>query len=420
MKRTFALCLGSGLLGALLATLLTNPLQLASQTDAQEGPYFAQDSQYFGQPPMSRPGNLPSPIDQDPRLAQPPATAPMVPVPGNRLPPIDEELTPEERVNCAVYESGNRSVVNINTKSARGDRFFLLELPSEGAGSGAVLDRKGHVLTNFHVVDGAREIQVALFNGKTYDAQLVGQDAATDVAVIKIDAPADVLYPVAFGDSTRLQVGQKVYAIGNPFGLERTMSTGIISSLNRSLPSRANNRKIRQVIQIDASINPGNSGGPLLDSRGRMIGMNTAIASSTGESVGVGFAIPVNTISRVVPQLMETGHVVRADVGIDAVFVTERGLLIARLVPGGAAERAGLKGPQVAVRRKRQGPFVYEYQTVDRSAADLIIGVDGKPIQTADEFLSVIDAKNPGDTVQITIIRDNKEMDVAVRLDAGE
>lgn len=305
MKRTFALCLGSGLLGALLATLLTNPLQLASQTDAQEGPYFAQDSQYFGQPPVRRPGNLPPSDDQDPRLAKPPIAAPMVPIPENRLPPIDEELTPEERVNCAVYESGNRSVVNINTKSARGDRFFLLELPSEGAGSGAVLDRKGHVLTNFHVVDGAREIQVALFNGKTYDAQLVGQDAATDVAVIKIDAPADVLYPVTFGDSTRLQVGQKVYAIGNPFGLERTMSTGIISSLNRSLPSRANNRKIRQVIQIDASINPGNSGGPLLDSRGRMIGMNTAIASSTGESVGVGFAIPVNTISRVVPQLLE-------------------------------------------------------------------------------------------------------------------
>jgi S1-C subfamily serine protease len=330
------------------------------------------------------------------------------------------ELTPDERVNCQVYENVNRSVVNINTKGYRGDRFFLIELPSEGAGSGVVLDRRGHVLTNCHVVDGAREIEVALFDRKTYDAQLVGQDLASDVAVIKIDAPPDVLYPVSLGDSTRLRVGQNVFAIGNPFGLERTMSTGIISSLNRTIPSRLDKRNIRQVIQIDCSINPGNSGGPLLDSRSRMIGMNTAIASSTGESVGVGFAIPVSTIARVVPQLIQTGHVIRPDAGIDALYVTDQGLIIMKLVEGGGAERAGLRGPQIIVTRKRQGPFVYEQRKLDVEAADIITAVDGKPVETADDFLAIIDSKTPGDTVQITVLREGRPMNVAVRLDAGQ
>ena len=198
------------------------------------------------------------------------------------------------------------------------------------------------------------------------------------------------------------------------------MSVGIISSLNRTIPSRLDSRDIRQVIQIDASINPGNSGGPLLDSRSRMIGMNTAIYSSTGESVGVGFAIPVNTITRVVPQLIQSGHVIRPDVGIDAVYVTEHGLLIAKLVAGGAAERAGLKGPQVNREHRRQGPFVYEYTTVDRSAADLILGVDGKRTQTADEFLGAIETREPGDTAQITVFRDGKEVQVPVVLSAGK
>ena len=188
-----------------------------------------------------------------------------------------------------------------------------------------MIDRDGHVLTNFHVVEGAREIRVTLFDGQTYDAKLVGGDPDTDVAVLKIDAPAESLFPVAFGSSTNLLVGQRVFAIGNPFGLERTLTTGIISSLNRSLPGRHGRRSLRSIIQIDAAINPGNSGGPLLDSHGRMIGMNTAIASKTGESAGVGFAIPINTIARVVPQLIQNGRVRRPDSGIARVYQTDRG-----------------------------------------------------------------------------------------------
>ena len=207
-------------------------------------------------------------------------------------------------------------------------------MSSEGEGSGVVLDRQGHILTNFHVVDGAREIQVTLYDGKTYDARVVGKDPATDVAVLKIEAPPASLFPVVLGNSAQLRVGQRVFAIGNPFGLERTLTTGIISSLDRSLPSRRSGRSLKSIIQIDAAINPGNSGGPLLDSHGRMIGMNTAIASKTGESAGVGFAIPVSTIARVVPQLIEKGRVRRPEAGIMRVYQTEQGLLIATHGPG--------------------------------------------------------------------------------------
>jgi len=283
-----------------------------------------------------------------------------------------------------------------------------------------VLDRQGHLLTNYHVVDGAREIQVTLFDGKSYAAREVGHDLVSDVAVLKIDAPAESLFPVTLGDSTRLRVGQRVYAIGNPFGLERTLTTGIISSLNRSLPSRNKARTIKQVIQIDAAINPGSSGGPLLDTRGRMIGMNTAIASKTGESAGVGFAIPVSTVARIVPQLLRNGRVLRPDIGIVRVYQTERGLLVATLSPGGPAERAGLRGPRIVRKRKRQGPFVYEYQAVDRAAADLITGVDGHQIENADDFLNLIESKQPGERVTLNIVRDGRKVDVPVQLEAGD
>jgi len=334
--------------------------------------------------------------------------------------PPAAEFTPDEQVNIWVYEQVNRSVVNITTRGYQGDRVLLFEAPSEGEGSGMILDRQGHVLTNFHVVDGAKQIQVTLFDGNTYDARLVGQDPATDVAVIKIDAPADSLFPVVFGNSTQLRVGQRVFAIGNPFGLERTLTTGIIASLNRSLPSRRSGRSLKSIIQIDAAINPGNSGGPLLDSHARLIGMNTAIASKTGESAGVGFAIPVGTIARIVPQLLHEGKVRRPEAGIVRVYQTDKGLLVATLSPGGPAERAGLRGPKVTRQQKRQGPFVYEYQTVDRSAADLIVAVDGKPAKTADEFLDAIESKRPGEQVTITVVRGGQEVQVPLVLDASE
>jgi len=329
-----------------------------------------------------------------------------------------QELTPEERVHVMVYEKCNRAVVNINTRGYRATGFFFLEVPSEGAGSGIVLDRQGHILTNYHVVEDAREIDVTLFDGRSYRASLVGSDPPTDVAVLRIAAPVESLYPVVMGDSTRLRVGQRVYAIGNPFGLDRTLTTGIVSSLNRTLPSRSG-RTIKSIIQIDAAINPGNSGGPLLDTRGRLIGMNTAIASRTGQNTGVGFAIPSHVIARVVPQLIEQGRVVRPEVGIVQVYQTEQGLLIATLAPGGPAERAGLRGPRVVRERRRQGPFLYEYETVDRSAADLIIAVDGQPTLTADDFLSAIEAHRPGDTVTITVMREGRRVDVPVTLGQG-
>jgi S1-C subfamily serine protease len=331
-----------------------------------------------------------------------------------------DELTPEEQVNVAVYDACNRSVVNIKTEAGgQSLSLFLLDLVQEGTGSGSVLDKQGHILTNYHVIEGAKEITVTLFDSKDYPGKVVAKDASTDVAILKIDAPPDSLYPVRFGDSTRLKVGQRIYAIGNPFGLERTLTTGVVSSLDRTLPSRSN-RNIKSVIQVDAAINPGNSGGPLLDSHGRLIGMNTAIASKTGQNTGVGFAIPSSMIARVVPELIAAGHVTRPDTGITKVYETEKGLLIAGLQAGGPSEQAGLRGFKVVKEKKRQGPFVYESTSIDRSAADIIIAVNGQPALTADDFLSVIDSFHPGDDVTFTVLRDGKEAQIRVHLVAGE
>ncbi len=384
VRRTILLCLASGLCGALAVTSLHVLPDSASTSAAQE-----------------------------------PAPATLV-----RVRPLDpaqlEALTPEERVNIGVYQKTNRGVVNINTKSVRTDSFFMFEVPTEGAGSGIVLDRQGHIVTNFHVIEDARQIQVTLFDGKSYEAQVVGLDRNTDVAVLKIDAPAECLHPVTLGDSSKLLVGQRVYAIGNPFGLERTLTTGIISSLNRQLPSPRLHRRMEQMIQIDAALNPGNSGGPLLDTGGRMIGMNQAIASKTQENTGVGFAIPINTIARIVPQLIEKGHVVRADIGIARVYQVDEGLLVAQLSPGGAAERAGIRGPKVHHIERRQGPYIWQQTVLDRSAADLIVGVEGKRVHDVEEFIGLIESRRPGDTVQLNVIREGKPVNVPVVLDADE
>ncbi len=390
--KTSLMCLFSALLGGLLAVGITGTPQTAPISVVQEA------------------RALDGPLAPVSRSAGQADTAASLPV----------ELTPEERVNVSVYQNANQSAVNISTTSIRDEGLFWVEVPSSGAGSGIVIDRAGHVLTNSHVVDGAREVIVTLFNGKSYEARPVGMDRTNDMAVLKIDAPADSLHPVEFGDSSNLLVGQRVYAIGNPFGLQRTLSTGIISSLNRDMPSRTKHRSIKQVIQIDADINPGNSGGPLLDSAARMIGMNTAIASHTGESAGVGFAIPVNTISRIVPQLIENGQVLRPDIGITQVLPTEKGLQIAALSRGGPAKRAGLKGFQLIRRQRREGLLAWEQTFIDQSAADLIVGIDGKKTRSVDDLLTVIESKQPGDEVVLAIVRDGEPMRVTVTLEAGD
>lgn len=324
-----------------------------------------------------------------------------------------DDLTAEEIVNTSVYDAANRSVVNITSKSVRSG--LLLEVQAEGSGSGAVLDTDGHVLTNYHVVKDAKEVQVALFNGNTYDATRVGADPLNDIAIVKIDAPADELFPVAVGDSRQLKVGMRVYALGNPFGLERTLTTGIISSLNRSLQIHGS-WTIKSIIQIDAAINPGSSGGPLLDSHGRLIGINTAIATTSGQSAGVGFAIPVSIVSRVVPQLLAHGRVIRAETGILRVLQTEKGLLIAELRSNGPAEKAGLRGP--ALERTRRGPFVIE--RLDRSAADVIVAVDEEKVASADDFLSYIEQKRPGEEVRVTVLRGGRKQEVRLTLSSSD
>lgn len=323
-------------------------------------------------------------------------------------------LTPEESINVAVYEQVNKGVVNIVTRSTQVAGLFLLEQTSEGTGSGAVIDHNGHIVTNLHVVEGADQVTVTLFDGTSYEATPVGADPVNDIAVLKIDAPAESLHPIRIGDSSRLKVGMRVFAIGNPFGLERTMTTGIISSLNRTLTVRGN-RTVKNVIQIDAAVNPGNSGGPLIDSHGTIIGLNTAIASRTGQSAGVGFAIPSNLLRRVVPQLVRHGRVIRPEIGIQRVYQTEQGLLIATLTADGPAAQAGLRGPRTV--RQQRGPFVFE--RVDRTAADLIVAVDGRPVKTADDFLGYIESKQPGETVVLTVIREQRKVEVPVRLGDG-
>ncbi len=278
------------------------------------------------------------------------------------------DLSPEEARNVAVYERCNRGVVNITSKGLPGERFFFMEVPADGSGSGSVIDREGHVLTNYHVVEKAQQVEVALFDGSTFDAKFVGADPVNDLAVIKIDAPPEKLFPIEIGDSSRLKVGMNVFAIGNPFGLERTMTSGIVSSLNRSLQIRGN-RSIKAIIQTDAAVNPGNSGGPLLDSRGELVGVNTAIATaSAGQSAGVALSIPATLVNRVVPQLLKHGRVIRPEIGIQQVLETERGLRIAMLTPGGPAERAGLRGPQVT--QLRRGPLVLDERGSHRSRSD--------------------------------------------------
>jgi S1-C subfamily serine protease len=262
------------------------------------------------------------------------------------------------------------------------------------------------------VIQGAHSVQVTLFDGTQHDAKVIGADASTDVAVLVLDVAPEKLFPLTLGDSSTLLVGQKILALGNPFGLERTLTTGIISALDRSIKAK-NGRTITGIIQTDAAINPGNSGGPLINSRGQVIGLNTAIVSQVGQSAGISFAVPINSIARILGQLIENGRVVRADLGITRVYATGEGLLVLDLVEGGPAAEAGIQ--PIRVRVERVAPGVIR-RSLDHESADLIVGIEHKRVRTVDELLTEVEKHRPGETVRVTVIRDGKATDVPVRL----
>jgi S1-C subfamily serine protease len=325
-------------------------------------------------------------------------------------------FTPDEEINIRVYRTASPAVVNIITTAVAYD-FFLNPIPKEGTGSGAIIDRSGHILTNYHVIEGARRLEVTLADGSKWPARAVGADPSNDLAVIKIDAPAEKLAIIPLGDSSRLVVGQKVLVIGNPFGFERTLTVGIVSSLGRSI--RADNgRLIRGIIQTDAAINPGNSGGPLLNSSGEVIGVSTAIFSPSGGSVGVGFAVPINTAKRIIPELISRGYVARPYLGITGHEVfpalaqalrlpAKEGIMVVEVTPGSPAQRAGIRGGDRAV---QVGNMIV------RVGGDIITEVDQVKVRTFEELSDFIDGKRPGDTVTLTFNRQGKLTVVEVRL----
>ena len=328
--------------------------------------------------------------------------------------------TQDESQNINVYNLCNEAVVNINTKITAYDWFLEPYVQDGGSGSGSIIDKRGYILTNVHVIQGATKIYVSLFDGTQYEAEVVGQDLDSDLAVIKFNPPEGMsLKTISFGDSTSLKVGQKVIAIGNPFGLERTMTTGIVSGLGRPIQN-SNNRIIRNLVQTDAAINPGNSGGPLLDSSGRMIGINTMIKSSSGSSAGVGFAVPSETAIRVVADLLKYGKVQRGQIDATIVQLSRRiaqyagldiaeGILISEVVKGGNAEKAGIKGGTQAAYYGSRRDIIY-------IGGDVITKIDDINITSIADYYSALESKKPGDTVTLVIHRNRKDLTVKLTL----
>lgn len=325
-------------------------------------------------------------------------------------------ITEDEKNNIAVYEKVADGVVNVTSTAVQQD-FFFNAFPTQGSGSGSIIDTKGHILTNYHVVANAQKLEVTLSDGSKWPAKLIGSDPDNDLAVIKIDAPKEKLKVILMGDSKSLRIGQKVLAIGNPFGLQRTLTTGIISSLGRTIRSEAGTL-IEDVIQTDAAINPGNSGGPLLNSEGEIVGINSAIISPTGGSVGIGFAIPVNTAKRVVPELISKGYVTYPYIGATIQSLipemakylklkVERGAMISEVVTGGPADKAGLKGGNQRVQVGNMIVLV---------GGDIVVKADQKEIKTNDELIHYIREKKPGDTPLLKVYRNGNYIDVKVTL----
>ena len=325
-------------------------------------------------------------------------------------------LAEDEKSTIELFENSRDSVVFITTRQRVMDAWTrnIFSVPS-GTGSGFIWDDQSHIITNLHVIKGASEATVRLADGRDYKASLVGASPAHDIAVLRIGIGFQRPRPVPLGTSHDLKVGQKVFAIGNPFGLDWTLTTGIVSALDRSLPG-GEGRTIDNLIQTDAAINPGNSGGPLLDSAGRLIGINTAIYSPSGASAGIGFAVPVDTVNRVVPQIISRGKYIRPAMGItvDSKLnqrLTEHlkvnGVVILSVGPGSAAEAAGLKGATITP----EGAII---------ANDIIVAIEDKPIDSVDKLMSRLDGFKVGEIVKITILRKGQPVDVPVTLQPGE
>jgi S1-C subfamily serine protease len=324
-----------------------------------------------------------------------------------------EQLDSEEQNNISVYKKNIPSVVNVTSRAMTFDFFYGL-VPQEGQGSGFVIDKDGHILTNYHVIAEARQVEVTMHNRKKYKATVVGTDPAHDLAVIQIKATD--LVPAVLGDSHNLQVGQKVYAIGNPFGLAGTMTRGIVSSIR---PVREpNGATIDEAIQTDAAINPGNSGGPLMNWHGEVIGINTMILSSVNQNAGIGFAIPINTAKAVLNDLMTLGRVRRPALGVRTIPISpeladeiglpaDYGLLILQVTPGGSADLAGLRGGDQRA---------YLGNSLIMLGGDLIVAIDGEKVTDEDDLAQMMNDHRAGDTVKITIFRGKKKMDVQVPL----
>ncbi len=322
----------------------------------------------------------------------------------------------DEQNSIEVYKMASPGVAFITTSSRVRNFFGDIYERESGNGSGSVIDKQGHILTNYHVIEGASKLTVSFGGDKVYPAKIIGGDPDTDLAVIKITPPRDGLTVIPLGDSDKLEVGQKVLAIGNPFGLDRTLTTGVISGLERPIRAR-NKRPIDAAIQTDASINPGNSGGPLLDKFGRMIGINSQILSPAGGSVGVGFAVPVNTAKRIVPQLIQFGEVNRPKLGAQLISVeqilrrnrgqrlslpVESGLLIYNAIEGGSADRAGLRG----VTSDGDGIIL----------GDIVLSIEGKEMKSIDDLYRFLNKKRIGDTIKVRVFRDGENVTVPVKL----
>jgi S1-C subfamily serine protease len=328
----------------------------------------------------------------------------------------DAALTEDEAINVRIYRQASPAVANILTKATEYD-FFMDPVPVEGAGSGFVIDPRGYILTNFHVVEGAQSIEVVLGDQSRYPAKFIGADQRNDVALVKIEPKGKTLAVLPLGDSGTIQVGQKVLAIGNPFGFQSTLTTGVISALGRTVQT-SQTTFIDEAIQTDAAINRGNSGGPLINSHGEVIGINSAIYTPSGTTAGIGFAIPINTAKNIANDLITDGRVHRAFLGVETLLVgswlsealdlpVKEGLLVERVTPGGPAAAAGIHGgdrvAQAGMRKIAIG-------------GDVIVAIDSQKVASQLDVNLVLNRKRPGDTVTVVVYRGGKKMDISVKL----